>query len=226
MAMTTPHLHSFSLLPMVFLVAISGCDYAPAKQVNALSRDVQSIKSEQSIIRTQVDAGVEQQKSMLTSLSAMGTGFNVLSETVVDQDVRVDKLESNTGQIKRQLARIGTGTSERRGGQGSASRGYTPDLVGMYTGTRVDAQTQLETPMRMQWCEGEEGSTGYLAQAGEDPDYTRIKCWRFGSVALFREETGKGAQVQCLRDVTVDEAGDLRALDCDKPGVWYRMTLR
>lgn len=225
MAMTNPQPHSNSLLSLMLLVGISACDYAPAKQVNALSRDVQSVKSEQSILRAQVDAGTEQQKAMQTSLSAMGTGFNVLSETVVDQDVRVDKLESNTGQIKRQLARIGSGTTERRG-QGSGSRGYAPDLVGMYTGVRIDAQTQLETPMRMQWCEGEEGNTGYLAQAGEDPDYTRIKCWRFGSVAIFRVETGKGAQVQCLRDVTVDEAGDLKALDCDKPGVWYRMTLR
>ena len=78
----------------------------------------------------------------------------------------------------------------------------------------------------MQWCEGDQGTTGYLSFGGQDPDYRSIKCWRFGDVAIFRTETPKGPEVHCLRNITIEDSGELHALDCDQSAVFYRLSLR
>lgn len=205
---------------LVFTAALlAACNYAPAEKVQELSRDVNQVKSEQRILRTQVDATVDSQRVLQASVSAMGSGFNVLSDSVSNQEERVDKLEVRTSALRQAVAKAASG--------GARERQRAPNRIGLYLGTRLDTRTLEEQRVRVQWCEREEGIQGYLVGEGAEPNYTTLQCWRFGDVAIFRSESAKGPVVQCLRDVTVDDDSQtMRALDCDQSAVIYQFSLR
>ena len=139
---------------------------------------------------------------------------------MVEQDTRVDRVETGQSQLRRQVQKVAQAQKQSGGTR------TPPDTVGLYTGIRFDTKTLMETPVRMQWCEGEEGRTGFLVLGRDEPDFRTIRCWRFGATAQFRGETAQGPQTRCLRDVTIEDSGELRALDCDDGSAFYRMTLR
>lgn len=197
----------------------AGCDYAPAEKVNRLSRDFEVVKTDQRVMRVELDSAVENQKSIQTSVRAIGAGFNVLTETVSDQEFRVERVENRTNKMRQDIQRYAA--SGR-----SLPPPVEPNLVGIYLGTRLDTKTLDETPVRLQWCESEEGTQGYLTPAGRDPDYATLRCWRYGDVAIFRSESAKGPEVRCLRSVNVADDGSLRAIDCDNSAQLYKFTLR
>ncbi len=207
---------------LLALLLFSACDYATQENVERLARDVDGVKSTQRVLETKVDSAVQQNQALQTSVSAMGSGFNVLTQSMVDQGGRVETLEARSVALTRDLSQVRKAV-DRSGG--SPSRGAEPDRVGTYLGSRVDVMTLTEEPVRMQWCEAAEGTQGYLVPVGVEPDYRTLRCWRFGSVAIFREESPQGPIVRCLRDITVTD-GALEALDCKDSGVYYRMGLR
>lgn len=201
-------------------LVLAACDYAPAEKVRELSRDVDKVKTEQRVLRTQVESTSDSQKILQASVSAMGSGFNVLSDSVSNQEERVDKLEVRTNTLRRAVE-----SATGRGGAPAVQR--EPNKIGLYLGTRFDTRTLQETNVRTQWCEDEEGVGGYLVSQGAEPNYASLQCWRFGDVAIFREETPKGPRIQCLRSITVDDQNrNLRALDCDDGAVVYQFSLR
>lgn len=212
------------LTALTISALLAACDYAPAEKVKQLSRDVEVVKLDQKVMRVEIDSAVENQKSMQTSVRAIGAGFNVLTESVSDQEGRVEHLETRTARLRQDIARY-TGSAGGTGG----GRGFAPpqpNLLGMYVGARLDTKTLDEAPMRMQWCESDEGTQGYLTPAGRDPDFGSLRCWRFGDVALFRSEGSKGPEVRCLRGIDVADDGTLRAIDCDDSSKLYKFSLR
>jgi hypothetical protein len=207
----------------VFFTAVfvaAGCDYAPAEKVNKLAREVEVVKLDQRVMRVELDSTVENQKSMQTSVRAIGSGFNVLTESVSEQEDRVEHLETRTSRLRQDIQRYAAS------GRSGLPPPVEPNLVGIYLGTRLDTKTLDETPMRLQWCEREEGTQGYLTSAGHEPDYTTLRCWRYGDVAIFRSESAKGPEVRCLRSINVADDGSLRAIDCENAAQLYTFTLR
>lgn len=198
----------------------AACDYAPAEKVRELSRDVDRVKVEQRVMRTQVESTADSQRVLQASVSAMGSGFNVLSDSVSNQEERVDRLEVRTNTLRKAVE-----SATGRGGAPATRR--EANNIGLYVGTRFDTRTLQETNVRAQWCEDEEGVGGYLTAQGAEPNYASLQCWRFGDVAIFRDETPKGPHIQCLRSITVDDENrNLRALDCDDGAVVYQFSLR
>lgn len=198
-------------------VMLCACD---SERLRELTQDVQHVKTEQRVLRAEVESTVREQKALQTSVAAMGSGFNVLTETLADQDGRVEVLEARSRVLQRQFSRIATNP------RASSYSPLEPDRIGTYFGRRFDARTLQQTRARLAWCESEEGTRGYLAFEEEEPEPGSTRCWRFGDVAIFRVETAAGPQVHCLREVTVSPDGSLQALDCDASGVIYRFTLR
>jgi hypothetical protein len=199
---------------------VAACDYAPAEKVRQLSRDVDVVKSEQRVLRTQVESTTDNQRSLQTSVAAIGAGFNVLTESVVQHDQRVDSLEVTTERLREETARVAQKSENRQ------PEKRRPNTIGMYLGTRLDTRTLEEKTVRVQWCEAAEGMNGYVAVAGVEPNYAGLQCWRYGDVAIFRNDSGRGAQVQCLRVIDDDDQGNLQALDCADPAMLYRLSLR
>ena len=212
-------MHRFAPILAVLILA---CDYAPAEQVETLSRDVENVRHEQSRLEQEVTTAAQkiemtaqEQNQLRTNLAAMGSGFNVLSESVVEHGSRVETLEAESARVREDIGEL-----KRRP---QTQRPREPERNRPYTGVRLDVGSLEETSVRMRWCEGGEGVEGYLVST-EDvlPAELGGRCWRFGTVALFRREDPAGVRIDCLRDIVVDEAGELRALDCDEPGVVYR----
>lgn len=197
----------------------SACDYAPAEKVRQLTRDVDVVKAEQRMIRTEVDHAAENQRSLQTSVAAIGAGFNVLTESVVQTDGRVENLEVKTERLRQDVTKAGASGKRQ-------PEKRTPNTIGTYMGTRLDTRSLEETDVRVQWCEAPEGMNGYIAQAGLEPNYANLQCWRYGDVALFRSINRGVAKVECLRVVDHDDSGNLQALDCSDPAVLYRLSLR
>jgi hypothetical protein len=207
----------FPLL-LLFTLAVA-CDYAPAEHVEALSRDVEKVKSDQSRLTVQVESTSREQQMLQTSMAAMGSGFNVLTESVVDHGGRVETLERRSVQVRRDVG-------ELKSRPQAPPPPRAPDVERPYLGVRFDARAMEEEAVRVQWCEADEGVNGFLLPIDERYDDASFLCWQFGSVALFRRETAEGPEISCLRDIHVDEEGGIQALDCDATGVVYRFLAR
>jgi hypothetical protein len=191
----------------LFAALFAACDYAPAERVDALSKDVETVRTEQRVMAAQVESTVREQSVIQASVSAMGAGFNVISESMVDQGERVTTLETTSQRLQRDVSSI-------RNTPAPLAPRPRPQAASSTMGVRTDLKTLEETAMQVQWCEGPEGSEGYLRILGEETIPDRRQCWQFGEVAIFRHETTAGPVVRCLRDITI-ENGRLKALDCE-----------
>ncbi len=203
-----------AVVTVVFLLA---CDYAPAERVEALSRKVDTVERRQTVTEARVEENTHETRLLQTGFDAMGDGFNVLADTVQEQDVRVADVENLGRRVQNDLQDVRKKLREAR-------RPPQPRTDDILEGIRLDTLTLTEEPMRLRWCEAEEGVQGFLVRPGEEYRYTDVRCWRFGDVAVFRAQTTEGPEVSCLRSVEEVADGTLRALDCNEPGVIYRFS--
>ncbi len=206
----------------VFIFTAGACDYAKVETVQELERNVDSVRVEQRLLRNDVENTSKSTQVLQASVSAMGSGFNVLTETVTETDTRVDTLETEAKRLNREVKDVRDVARSASGGNGSRRE---PNSIGLYLGTRFNTKTLKSDAVRMRWCEAPEGVEGYLVETGVDPDYASLQCWRYADVAIFRQEAANGPRVMCLRDIDVGEDGGLLAMDCSEP-ILYNLNLR
>lgn len=197
---------------LALALAAAACDYARVEHVKELSHGVESVKAEHAVLRGEVASATRGQAELRSAVALMGEGFNTLTDSVVGQDVRVERLETTSSRIERDVQKL---AKQPRPAPRAQPRGR-----GIYLGTRMDVRTLQESPVRVRFCEAEQGFAGFV-QAGEaDVDPHRLHCWRFGDTAVFRAETPQGPRITCLRGISVAEDGWVHALDCDQPAVY------
>lgn len=210
-----------SLLLSLWWVA---CDYAPAEEVTHLSMKVERVEAEQRALGTQqrtvlteVESTALAQQALKSDFTQMGVGFNSLTENMIQQEDRMEHVEKDSQRLQSEFGKL-------RDSVGDRPNRKPPQDPPIYTGVRLDTRTYDESTVRLQWCESDEGTQGFLIPYGDELFYDDLHCWQFGDAALFRAETPDGPVVTCLRNITFESDGSLKALDCDVPGVLYHFS--
>lgn len=202
----------------LYLIA---CDYAPAEEVTHLSMKVDRVEAEQRelhaeqrTVRAEVETTASAQQALRSDFTRMGTGFNALTENMIEQEERMEYVERDSERLQEDFGKLRDDLDER-------PRRKPPQEDSVHTGVRLDTRTYEEVTVRLRWCEGDEGIDGFLIPYGDEVLYENLRCWQFGDTALFRADTPDGPVVSCLRHISYVSDGSLKALDCDVPGVIY-----